>query len=90
MINVELWQKDIAQAVGLKEPAVSKIINKNFPKESEPTIKTSSAAEEIAPQGKESPDAGGSFTLRRPETLLSRFGQKGRYASSIRSEKYSW
>jgi hypothetical protein len=41
-------QKDIAQAVGLKEPAVSKIINKNFPKESEPTIKTSSAVEEIA------------------------------------------
>jgi len=41
-------QKDIARAVGLKEPAVSKIINKNFPKESEPTIKTSSAAEEIA------------------------------------------
>ena len=46
-------QKDIAQAVGLKEPAVSKIINKNFPKESEPTIKTSSAVEEIAAREKE-------------------------------------
>lgn len=29
-------QKDIAQAVGFKEPTISKIINKNFPKETAP------------------------------------------------------
>ena len=46
-------QKDIAQAVGLSKQAVSKIVNPSPQSGHEPTIKTSSAAEEIAALPKE-------------------------------------
>lgn len=43
LINVELWQKDIAQVVGLSKGHVSEIVNKKSSEtEHEPTIKTSS------------------------------------------------
>lgn len=40
-------QKDIAEKVGLQEPAVSKIIHGKFPKESFPTVNTTTAAQEL-------------------------------------------
>jgi len=49
LINVELWQKDIAEAVGMSEARISQITkNKNLNNLSENPIKTSSAADEIA------------------------------------------
>ena len=43
MINVELWQKGIAQVVGLSKGHVSEIVNKKSSEtEHEPTIKTTS------------------------------------------------
>ena len=40
-------QKDIAEKTGLKEPAISKIVHGNFPKESESTINAIPATAEI-------------------------------------------
>jgi predicted XRE-type DNA-binding protein len=54
LINVELWQKDIAQVVGLSKGHVSEIVNKKSSEtEHEPTINSTSAAEEIAALPKE-------------------------------------
>ena len=84
-------QKDIAQAVGLTRSVVTRIINKDVQNEHEPTIKTSSAAEEIAalPKEKSLPMQEAPSPCGVLEPCYHASEKKGRYASSIRSEKCS-
>jgi len=81
-------QKDIAEKVGLKEPAISKIVNAgNFPKESDHDINAISPTAEIDRLQKDLDKAVEILGTNKHQPSQSLFPFEAKYPYSIRTSR---